>query len=182
MNGTAELLAQKLDALEKEQDPELVYQALENIQAFDRDILTWDATARRQAVSHWLRFLITLDRMIDPKWDAAAKPVEGTVPPSMQGIAYTSGQVDPETIPDPDQRARYVQALKASKDYARWYDLQYQLRHIEKRAMLFVEQILAERFPKSRSGRQELEELLAASPATAARKEWLRSLLPEENG
>lgn len=159
----------------------MVYEALEIIEAADRDILTWDAAARRQAVSHWLDFLAALERFMDPEWDVAAKPVSGTAPPPMQGIVYVSGEVDPETIPDPDARARYVQALKASKDYAQWYEVQYQLRQIEARAMLFVEHILAERFPATRSGRQELEELLATSALDDVRKGRLRALLPEQD-
>jgi len=181
MSSPGDRVAQKLDSFEKEKDPDMVYEAMEIIEAADRDIRTWDAAARRQAISRWLNFLASLERFIDPKWDEAAKPVRGTIPPAMEGIVYVSGEVDPESIPDPNARAQYVQALKASEDYARWYDVQYQLRQIEARAMLFIRQILAERFPATQSGRQELEELLATSGLDDVRKERLRAFLTEQD-
>jgi hypothetical protein len=179
MNATDKRVAEKFDAFEKEQDPALIYEALEAVEAADLYILTWDAPARKQASEHWLRFLAALDRYIDPHWDPEKKPVQGISSPPAKDIAYATGEVDPETIEDPEERVQYVQALKASKEYARWYEVQFQLRRIEESAMLFLGHLLANKFPAPPAGRQELDELLAASPATDARKERVRALLPE---
>ncbi len=74
-------------------------------------------------------------------------------------------------------RAEYERTLKASKDYEKWYDVQFQLRRIDERAMRFVELLLAEKFAASPADRQEFEELLAASTVSDARKERLHALL-----
>jgi len=181
MDFTARRVAEKFDAFEKVQDPTLVYEALEMIEAADRDVMTWDATSWKQAISRRLHFLAGLDRIIDPQWDAEDKPVHGTTPPPTQGIVFGSGEVDPATIPDPAVRAEYERALKESKDYAKYYDVQFQLRRIDGRAMRFVESLLAEGFTASLPDRQVFEELLAASPVTVARKERLWALLPKQD-
>lgn len=181
MNPTDQRVADKFDAFEKEQDPALIYEALEAVETADRYILTWDAAARKQAVARWLRFLTALERYIDSHWDPEKKPVQGIPSPPARDIAYSTGEVNPETIEDPEAQAQYVQALKASKDYAKWYDVQFQLRRIEESALLFLGHLLANRFPPPPAGRQELEDLLAASPVTDAHKERLRALLPKQD-
>ena len=111
-------------------------------------------------------------------WNPEDLPVQGVAPPFSHGPVYGSGEVDPATIPDPKVRAEYERKLEASKDYEKWYDVQFQLRRMDERAMRFVELLLAERFTSSDEARQELEELLAASPLNESRKERLRALIP----
>jgi hypothetical protein len=120
-----------------------------------------------------------LDRNIDSTWDVKNVPVQGAPLPSTHGIVYPSGEVDPSTIKDPSERAEYERALKASKDYAKWYDIQYQLRRIDERAMRFVELLLAGMYSNSEGDRQEFEDVLAASPVNEVRKEHLRALMPK---
>jgi hypothetical protein len=175
MDITDKHVAEKFAEFEKEHDPALVYQALDAVEAAERDASAEDAEARRRAVSRWLGFMAMLDRVIDPKWDAKNVPVKGVAPPSTHGAIYGTGEVDPATIPDPAARAEYEQALKASKDYEKWYGVQFQLRRIDERAMRFVEWLLAERYTNSEEDRQEFEELLAASPVTDQRKERLQT-------
>lgn len=180
MNPIDKRVTQKFTAFEKEEDPTLLYEALELIEAAERDVQAWDATARRQAVALRLGFLTALDRHIDPQWDPEDKPVKGAPPPpTTHGVVYPSGEVDPATIPDPAVRARYEQALKESKEYARHYDVQLQLRRIEERAVRFLERLLAERYTDSPEDRQELEDLLAASAVGDAHKQRLRDLMPK---
>jgi hypothetical protein len=172
-------VAEKFAAFEQEQDLALVYQALDAVEAAERDASPNDTEARRRAVSRWLRFMAMLERVIDPKWDAKNVPVCGAPPPPMDCAVDSSGEVDPATIPDRAMRAGYEQALKASKDYEKWYGGQFQLRRVDERAMRFVEWLLAERYTNSEQNRQELEELLATSPVADTRKERLRIYLPE---
>ena len=94
-------------------------------------------------------------------------------------MVYVTGEVDPSTIQDPAERAEYVRALKASKDYAKWYDLQYQLRRIDERAMRIVALLLPQMYSNSAADRREFEDLLAASPVSESRKDQLRALMPE---
>ena len=175
MDLTDKQVAEKFAAFEKNQDPAPVHEALNLIEAAERDVPVDDTAARKQAFSRRLRFFAALDRNIDPKWDPKNVPVKGATPPLTHGIVYPSGEVDPATIPDPAVRAEYERALKASKDYEKWYDVQFQLRRIEERAMRFVELLLAEKYTNSEGDRQELEELLAASPVNDLRKERLRA-------
>lgn len=178
MDLTDKQVTEKFAAFEKEQDPTLVHEALNLIEAAERDMPAGDAAARKQALSRRLRFFAALDRYIDPMWDPEDIPVKGVAPPLSHGPVYGSGEVDPATIPDPAVRAEYERALKASKDYEKRYDVQLQLRRIDERAMRFVERFLAERYTNSED-RQEFEELLSASPVNDLRKEKLRALVPK---
>ena len=169
-------VTEKLAAFEKDQDPTLVHEALDLIEAAERDMPVGDAAARKDALSRRLLFFAALDRNVDPQWDSRKVPVKGAPPPLTHGIVYPSGEVDPSTIPDPAERAEYERALRASKDYEKWYDVQFQLRQLDQRALLFVEWLLAERYTRSLADRQEFDELLASSSLSEARKKQIRAL------
>ena len=174
-----ERVAEKMAAFEEEQDPTLVHESLDLIEAAERNVSAGDTTARKQAFARRLRFFAALDRNIDPMWNPEDKPAKGASPPLSHGAVYGSGEVDPATIPDPAVRAEYVRALQASKDYEKRYDVQFQLRRIDERAMRFVERFLAERYSESQTDRQELDELLSAAPINDSRKKQLRSFFPK---
>ena len=177
---TDQQVTEKLAAFEKEQDPTRLYEAMDLIEAAERELPAGDTVARQQALARRLRFLAALDRNLDPKWDIKNVPVQGAPPPpSHEGIVYATGEVDPSAIRDPVERAEYVRALEASKEYARWYDVQYQLRQIDERAMRIVALLLPAMYSNSAADRQEFEDLLAASPVTESRKDQLRALMPK---
>jgi hypothetical protein len=171
-------VTEKFVAFEKGQDATLVHEALDLIEAAERNVPVGDTVARKQAIARRLQFFAALDRNIDPQWDANALPVKGATPPLTHGIVYSSGEVDPTTIPDLSVRAKYEQALKTSKDYAKRYDIQLQLRQIDDRAVRFVKLFLSEKYTQSLADQQEFEELLASSCVSAARKKQLRSFMP----
>jgi hypothetical protein len=171
-------VAEKFAAFEDERDPALLHEALDAIEVAERDIPSEDTAARKQALSRWLAFVSALDRNIDPNWNPKNVPVTGATPPESHGIVYPSGEVDPSTIPDPAARARYEQALKASKDYAVDYGIQMQLHGIDERAMRLIGRLVAERYNNSAEDRKQLEALFAAPSINARRKERLEILLP----
>src|SRR5687767_6098912 len=121
MKSTDEKLTEKLTAFDKEHEPALMYEAVELIETAGRNIATGDEAAFMNTISLWLRFLAGLDRSIDPAFDPGAVPVKGATPPPTHGVVHPSGEVDPLTISDPVARAEYEQALKASKDYEKWW-------------------------------------------------------------
>jgi hypothetical protein len=159
-------------AFGKEHDPASVQVALDLIETAERNIPVGDETARNQALARRLHFISALDRNIDPKWDPKKLPVKGTAPPTPHGKIYPSGEVDLSAIPDPAVRAEYERALKASKDYERWYDVQYQLRRIDERAMSFAERFVAEKYLPA--DRPQLERILSESQISDARKKRLQ--------
>ena len=177
MDTTDSRVAQKLGEFEQQQDPTLLHEALDLIEAAERDMPTGDRAKRREALARRLRFIAMLDRSIDPAWDIEKKPMQGAPPPSSHGAVFPSGEVDPATIPDPAERGEYEAALQASKAYAKWYDVQFQLRGIDERAMRFTEHFVGERFGDSPADRQELEELLEESLLAEERRERLRRTL-----
>lgn len=177
MDSIDKYVMEKFAAFEKEQEPTLVHEALDAIEAAERGMRAGDMAARKQALSRRLSFFAALDRSIDPMWDPEDIPVKGVTPPLLHGAIYGSGEVDPATIPDPSVRAEYERALKANKDYQKRYDVQLQLRRIDGRATRFVERLLAERYTDSPADRGELEELLASSSVSDARKKQLRMLV-----
>jgi hypothetical protein len=182
MDFIDEQVAEKLAAFEREQNPARVHEALDVIEAAERHLPMGDTAGREQALSRRLRFFAVLDRSIDPSWDPKEVPAKGVTPPATHGIVYSSGEVDPSTIPDPAARAEYERALKASKDYERRYDVQLELRRIDERAMRFVERLLADRYTDPEGDTQEFEGMLAASPVNELRKERLRALRPKPGG
>ena len=181
MDETDEHVRKMVAAFEKEQDPTLLYQALEVIEAAEKDLSPEDRTARKQAVSRWMRFFAALDQYIDPAWDPDDKPVQGVPPPSSHsGAVYPSGEVDPASIADPAERAEYEEALKANKALRKWYDVQFQLRRIDERALGFFELFLNERYTDAPADQQELEDLLNASQVDEARQNQLLALIKKQ--
>ena len=179
MDPVDQRVMEKFAEFEKKRDPTLVYEALDSIEAAEVATPVGDAAARKLAVSRRLGFFAELDRNIDPMWDSTDVPVKGVPAPLPHGMVYGSGEVDPATIPDPELRARYAQAVKVNKDENQRYFVQSQLRGIDERAMRFVERLLADRYTNSEGDRQEFEELLAASSVNDMRKERLRALVPK---
>jgi len=171
-------MIEKVAEFEKKRDPTLIYEILDSIEAAESAMPVGDAAARKLATSRRLRFFAALDRNMDPTWNQKDVPVQGVPPPpSSHGMVYSSGEVDPASIQDPEERARYVQALKANKDAQQRYSVQLQLRRIDERAMRFFERFLTDRYANSERDRQEFQELLAASPVNESRKEHLRALM-----
>lgn len=179
MHLTDKKVAEKLAAFDKEQEPALVQEALEMIEAGEQDAPAGDRSAQMRGLSRWLLFFATIDRHIDPSWDENKVPVTGITPPQSQGV-YFSG-VDPSVIEDPIVRLQYEQALKASKDYAEWYRVQLLLRRIDEKAMGDVGRLLAEMYTSSSANSQELERLLKESLLGNERKERLRALMPRRS-
>lgn len=176
MDLTDKRVAEKFDTFENEQEPALLQEALETIEAAEQDAPAGDEVARKRGIARWLLFFATLDRNIDPQWDPEEVPVTGVIPPPSYGVVYSPG-VDPSVIADPAARAKYEQALKAIKDYAEWYRVQLLLRRIDERAMDAAGRRLSEIYTDSLADRQEFEVLLAASAINDARKEQLRAFI-----
>ena len=174
MHDTDQRVAEKFAGFKKEPDVSLIYQALDLVELAVRE-----TPQRARAVSCWLEFFAALDRNIDPHWDPKAVPAKGAKLPPDHGVVFPSGEVDPSTIPDPVERARYVEALKTSEDYARQYSIQLQLRRIDERAMRSFERLIGDTYTSSKQDRRELDELLSASPVGESRNQHLRALMPK---
>ena len=177
MNSIDQRITETVAEFEKKRDPTLLYEILDSLQAAESAIAMGDTAARKLAVARRLRFFAVLDRSFDPTWNQNNPPPRGVPPPSVHGIVYSSGEVDPASIPDPEERARYVQALKANKDAQREYSVQLDLRRIDERAMLFFERFVTDRYGQSQDDRKEFDELLAASPVNETRKQQVRALM-----
>jgi len=178
MESTDQQMTEKLADFEKRRDPDVLYQALESIEAAEAAVPVGDVAARKLAVSRRLQFFGALDRFIDPAWNEQNVPPQGVPPPAgWNGMVYSSGEVDPEKISDPEVRTKYVQALKDNKAAQQRYSAQLQLRRIQDRAMLLFGRFINDKFTASERDRQEFEQLLAASPVSGARKEALRALV-----
>jgi len=164
----------------KAQDPMLALKALETIEAAVRDKPIGDVAAFQQAVARWLNFFKLLDRFIDPNWDSRHAPPMGVPPPRHHGMVRGSGEVDPETIPDPKVRAQYVLDLQANNEAHHHFFTQLQLRRTDERAMRFLKPLLMYGFAGAEGGRQIFEAMLAASPVNAERKKRLRALASDD--
>lgn len=177
MDSIEERMSQKFAAFEQQQDPALLYEILDSLEAAESEMSAEDPAARNLALARRLHFFAMLDRNIDPLWDPNDVPVRGVPPPASHGVIYGSGEVDPATIPDPEVRKQYVQALQASKDAYQRYGVQLRLRRIDERAMSFVARFLTDRSPNRQRDNRQFEELLAASPLSATRRERLQALM-----
>lgn len=170
-------VSEQFDAFERDGDVSRAFEAFEVTEGAQRDVARGDAAARMMAVSRWLRFFAALDRYIDPHWDPNALPVKSATLPAEHGVVYPSGEVDPSTIPDAAERARYERELEANKRYARHYTAQLALRRIDERAMGTLGRLLTEKYNATPADREELERLLSDSSASAELKERLRGLV-----
>src|SRR5262245_6647318 len=127
MDVTDKRVMEKFARFETRRDPALVIEALEAVEAVQRNVPVGDASAHARVFSNWLQFFAALDRHLDPKWDPKKVPAKGAALPPVHGVVFPSGEVDPSTIPDPVAQAEYVKALKASADYREWFGVQLQL-------------------------------------------------------
>jgi hypothetical protein len=177
MDVAAQRITEKFAAFEQTHDAARVIEALEIVEAATRDLPAGDVAARRAVVSNWFSFLALLDRSLDPTFDPRNVPVKGVAPPPGHGVVHPSGEVDPESIPDPSARAEYIRALDANTEARRRYQVQAQLRRVEADAVRFLELLLAGRYSGSGQDTQELEELLAASPLAEARRDRIRAAI-----
>jgi hypothetical protein len=173
-------VADKLAAFEQVRDPVLLYEALDLIEAAERDVRADDAAVAQQAFARRLRFLDALDRFIDPTWDPARPPVKGVPPPAdYGGVVFPSGEVDPLAIADPAVRAEYERALKANKNDRKAWDIQFQLRQIDERAMHHLARFVGEMGSQSGEVRRSFEDALARIPLTGPRKTRVQALMQE---
>ncbi|MGF6778296.1 hypothetical protein [Paraburkholderia sp. GAS334] len=178
MEALEKEIQQKFSEFSKQQDPGLIHQALDLVEAAQRDAEPSHAASCRDALSASLTFLVELDQHIDPAWDQAKDPVRG-VPSPVSGVrVYGTGEIDPADIPDPALRARYIQDLRANKEYRAYYNTQFRLRRIDESAMLFLERFIQRCYTASPQQRAEVDRLLAASSVTAERRNRLRNLVP----
>jgi hypothetical protein len=179
MDTTDKAVSEKFEAFAKQQDPARIYEALEIVETAERDIPARDVAENKKALARWLSFFAGLDRSIDPHWDPNRLPVKGAPLPPDHGVVFPSGEVDPSTIPDPVERATYIEVLRTNKDYARRYSIQLQVRRIDERATRDFERLIAEKYATPEAARQEFEQVLAASPLSESRKKRLRGLMPK---
>jgi hypothetical protein len=170
-------IADVFAAFEREQDPELVYGALNEVEDVHRQTQAEDRDACKRGLSLLLNFLTALDKHIDPKWNPKQKPVLPALPPIPDAPDLVNAQVDLDAIKDPDLRARYEQAIKTHREKRQRYRVQLELRYIEERAIDDLK-LFAERcFTSSSAERREFEELLQKSSLSEARKKKFRKLV-----
>lgn len=159
------------------QDAASVHRALDRVEAAGRDVTERELSDRERATGLWIRFLSRLDRIVDPSWRVDAKPVRGTTPPPNAGPVSGAGEVDPSNIADPAERTRYVEALAASKAYERHYAVQIELHRIDETATQRFVGWLASRYPVTDAERKTVDDAIAASTMSDARKKRLRASL-----
>ena len=138
MDSTDKRVEAKIAAFKNDQEPAHLQEALNIVETARQDAQPDDEVARKQEVALWLLLFAALELNMDPQWNLEQVPVTGVIPPPSHGVAYPSG-IDPSAIADPEVRAQYEQALKASKDYAEWYRIQLLVRRVDERAMAAVE-------------------------------------------
>lgn len=178
MEAIEKEIQQKFSEFSKQPDLKLIYQALDLVEAAQRDAEPSHAASCRAVLSASLMFLAELDLHIDSAWDQTKDPVRG-VPPPVSGVrVYVTGEIDPADIADPAIRARYIKDLKANKDYRAYYHVQFQLRRIDEHAMSFLERFIQWYYTALPQDRSELDGLLAASSVTANRRNRLRNFIP----
>ncbi len=155
-----------------------VHQALDEVEAAERALPPDGADARRRSVALWLGFLAALDRRLDATWTPSGAPARGVAPPPTDGPVQGSGEVDPATIADAAERARYVAALEMNKAARKAFTAQLQLHRIDERAVDGLARAVDARWGGD-AMREEVAALLVAAPLTATRQQALRRrLLP----
>jgi hypothetical protein len=123
----ADLLAPYFAAFDRTLDSSHISAALDLVDTDSRDAKA-DKTVH--VLHGWLWFLAELHRRIDPAWDPHDPPAHGVAPPPGHGPVRPTGDVDPESIADPIERASYVAQLRAARTRVARYQAQAALRQI----------------------------------------------------
>jgi len=169
-------IADGFAAFETEQDPQLLYVALNEIEDVQRYAVPEHRDACRRGLSLLLSFMAELEPHIDAKWERKKVPPLGVPLPVPDLPVYGTGEVDPAAIADPAIRARYEQELKTNRENWVRYNVQFQLRGVEERAVDDLK-LFAERcFAGSSANRQEYEQLLNTSSLSDRLKKKFRKL------
>lgn len=177
MHPIEKKIAGHLATFAKEQDPQRLYDALNDIEDIQRHAVAEDRGACRRGLALLLSFMAELERHIDVKWDRNKTPPMGVPPPALDLPVYATGEVDPAAIADPAIRARYEQDLKTNRENRTHYDLQFHLRGVEERTVDDLEQFAERCFAGSSANRQEFDELVDAAALSEGRKKQLRRLV-----
>jgi hypothetical protein len=173
----AEKVAEMFAAFDKHQDPGFVYQALDIVETVQRETAGGNREACARTLALSLSFLAALDRRIDTTWNAKDTPIRPVPPPIPGALVTASGEIDPASIPDPKTREHYEQELAVSKQTMVNYNAQFQLRRIDERATIYLRQFVPGCYSRSRADQSEIDNLIDASPLSAARKKFLRRQL-----
>ena len=182
MDATEKQIVEMFAAFQREQDPGLVYRALDAVEDAQRDAQPGDSLSRKRTLSVSLTFLAALDQNIDPKWNPDQETFR-PVPPQIPGVVvFGDGQIDPTAISDLSLRARYEKDLAASRNSLIHYNAQFQLHLIDQRATAGVQRFVERCYGKSRSDRSQIAESLSASTLSAARKSFLGKRLRGARG
>ncbi len=161
-------------AFRREDDPDLLYVALNEVEDVQRYAKPEDRNACRRGISLLLIFMAALDQHIDPKWNPKNVPLTRVPPPEPYISTTLDGEIDPAEITDPGLRARYEQQLRTNREEVKRYRIQSQLRSLEERAIDDLK-LFAERcFTGSSADRRDFQALLDTASLSDARKRSVR--------
>lgn len=168
-------MAERLHAFDNTQDATLFQQSLDELAAMPGPPPAggFDAVVLAQ----WLQFFAALDAVIEPRWEPGAAPPAGVPLPAQHGVVYPSRDVDPATIADSAERARYEAAQRANRDAIARHDAQLQLRRIEADAMARLQLAFGPVAAATPAERQRLMQQIGASSLGADRKQRLQATL-----
>ena len=175
MDARENRIADLFAGFEREQDTDLLYTALNEVEDVHRDAPAEDREACKHGLWLLLNFMTALDKHIDPKWDPKKVPPRRASPPAGVDLPDTvNSQVDPASISDPVIRAQYEQDLQTTRENRQRYNVQFELRGIEERAIDDLKLFAEACFTGSSAERREFQALVDASSLTDARKKSVR--------
>lgn len=174
MDPVEEKIDEAFAAFEREQDAQLLYVGLNEVEEVQRPALPEDRDTCKRGLSLLLTFMAKLEPLIDPNWDRNKVPPFGVPVPIPDVPVYGTGEIDPELIADPEMRARYVQDIKTNHENRIRYNIQFFLRGVEERAVDDFKGFAERCFTGSANNRRELDELLDSATVSDRLKRTLR--------
>jgi len=167
VNPSYDAVASSFADFDRTLDSAYVSDALDRVAAASSAASSAGQLDRAEVLDSWLGFLAELDRRVEPDWNPEQAPPFGVAPPPGHGPVLPSGEVDPDTIPDPAERASYVARLQAARAAVAHHTAQAALRQVGRQALpLFAD------FVGATGAQVALEQRLAALGPDS---DWVRS-------
>jgi hypothetical protein len=155
----------------KERNPERLQEAanlLIGVDLSQEAAGTKRLTLRRETLQLWLAILATIDKNLDPAFDANDRPLVSVSPPPGPAGQYPPG-VDPSLIADPNARKQYEDAIRKNSDKASRYRVQAKLRRVESKIMPMAERFIRMSYTTAAGDQRDLNETVKKTIANSQR-------------
>lgn len=178
-----EKASELIKAFAKEKEPERLREAAIELENVDLRRV-YEAKPRRklraQAMDLWLSIVQTIDKNLDPAFDAEDVPAMKAMPPRLKDGTQLPPGADPKAIDDPQARQEYEKAIKETRAKQERYLIQSQLAELNETITAKFEAFIRRDYGDTTEDRNEVHDAVEKGIRNDERKQKLLKALENE--